>query len=606
MQLIETCHGEYSVLRSYNTDGVFITNPKTTFRNKKDVKFSTKKIGKAYVTDSKLAYFEKHYRENMNISDYKIESGKGCIYNGQAGSGKTTKLCETIMKVDNPIVLLFTNKSVENVKNRLIKMGFGKNEANKICHTFDSYFCEFSCINVETNIKSLKNKTIFIEEFSMVPNKWITLIYKAYLNFNNKIYMFGDPNQCEPVEPGSQIHYDYLESKTIREMCPKVETLKYIERSCRYDKQTHEMLKTFLKHGKISTYFQPIDQKLCKNICYLNSTRIKVNTQCCDKFTKGKRYETVEFKYDNKKENYKVCQNMPVLATTNIKDKKIFNTMEFMIEEIKGNKFKVNNEWFDKKEFSESFIPSFCVTVYKYQGADIDEPYNIHDVNRMDKKQLYTALSRTTKLEYIHLNNKEINNKYFNRRKPTLEIINSKFNSLYKNGKIYIVTFNNSMVYVGSTCEDIETRLKWHLSNKKSQVFKHKDKKPKIELIINAPSNDKKSLEKVENGYIHEYAEKYGKHLINIKSNPNIKSKKIEYKVNIENKNQLEERIVKLENKLTIKDDTKNKQFYFDAFIDGKRHKTMARYGKTSEEDALEKIKSKKQDKINELTIYFE
>ena len=135
------------------------------------------------------------------------------------------------MKVDNPIVLSFTNKSVENVKNRLIKMGFGKNEANKICHTFDSYFCEFSCINVETNIKSLKNKTIFIEEFSMVPNKWITLIYKAYLNFNNKIYMFGDPNQCEPVEPGSQIHYDYLESKTIREMCPKVETLKYIERS---------------------------------------------------------------------------------------------------------------------------------------------------------------------------------------------------------------------------------------------------------------------------------------------------------------------------------------------------------------------------------------
>lgn len=126
---------------------------------------------------------------------------------------------------------------------------------------------------------------------------------------------------------------------------------------------------------------------------------------------------------------------MPVLATTNIKDKKIFNTMEFVIEEIKGNKFKVNNEWFDKKEFSESFIPSFCITVYKYQGADIDEPYNIHDVNRMDKKQLYTALSRTTKLEYIHLNNKEINNKYFNRRKPTLEIINSKFNNLYKNGK---------------------------------------------------------------------------------------------------------------------------------------------------------------------------
>ena len=182
----------------------------------------------------------------------------------------------------------------------------------------------------------------------------------------------------------------------------------------------------------------------------------------------------------------------------------------------------------------------------------------------------------------------------------------SKFNSSHKNGKIYKVTFNNGMVYVGSTCEDIETHLKWHISNKKSQVFKHKDKKPKIELIFNAPSNDKKSLEKVESGYIHEYAEKYGKHLINIRSNPNIKSKKIEYKVNIENKKQLEERIAKLEKKLTIKEDTKNKQFYFDTFIDGKRHKTKARYGKTPKNEALTKINKKKQEIINELTIYFE
>ena len=59
-----------------------------TFRNKKDVKFSTKKIGKAYATDSKLSYFEKHYRENLDYDSYKVEGGKGGIFNGQAGSGK--------------------------------------------------------------------------------------------------------------------------------------------------------------------------------------------------------------------------------------------------------------------------------------------------------------------------------------------------------------------------------------------------------------------------------------------------------------------------------------------------------------------------------------
>ena len=315
----------------------------------------------------------------------------------------------------------------------------------------------------------------------------------------------------------------------------------------------------------------------------------------------------VNFKYNGKKEMYKVCVGMPILATQNLKDREIFNTQEFMIENISYNEsnnceFMVNGITFTKAEFSESFISSFCVTVYKYQGADINEHYNIHEINKMDKKQLYTALSRTTKFEHIHLNNDEQNNKYINRIQPIKDIINSKFNSLYKNGKIYKVTFHNEMVYVGSTCEELETRLKWHLTNNKSQVFKHKNN-PNIELIVNAPSFDKKSLEYVENCYIEDYAKIYGKLLINIKSNPLKKVNKVEYKVNIENKAQLEERIAILENKLTIKDDTINKQFYFHAFIDGKRHVTKARYEKTPKDKALENINEKK-TKNNKRTYY--
>ena len=218
LQLIETCHGEDSVLYGYNTDGIYITNPEKSFKNKKDVKFSTKKIGKAYVTDSSLAYFEKHYRENMNMSDYKVESGRGCIFNGQAGSGKTTKLCKMVQEAKNPLVFSFTNKAVKNVKSRLIKNGIEDTNGNKICHTFDSYFCERN----GRDINSFKDKTIFIEEFSMVPNKWMTLIYKAFTMLNNTIYMYSDPNQCSPVEGGCQISYNYLDSKTIREMCPKI------------------------------------------------------------------------------------------------------------------------------------------------------------------------------------------------------------------------------------------------------------------------------------------------------------------------------------------------------------------------------------------------
>ena len=392
-------------------------------------------------------------------------------------------------------------------------------------------------------------------------------------------------------------------SKTMEQVCPKRKTLQYIEEKNRYDKKTQEVLCKFLKYGKVSYHFPHVKREYYKNICYLNKTRIEVNTACCDRFVEGKQYETVKFKYNGGTEMYKVCRGMSVFATTNIKNMEIYNTMEFAIEGIRDGinelkkpvkYFLIKSHWFELKEFAQSFIPGFCVTVYKYQGAEINEHYNIYDVNRMDKKQLYTALSRTTKLEYIHLNNKEVNNKYLVRRQPVLEITNAKFNSLYRNGKIYHVTFDDGKIYVGSTCEDLELRLAWHLTNPGSQVHKHKNKNPKIELIIDAPSYDKKHLEKTENEHIREYAEIYGDKLINKRNNPNIKPKKFEFKVELENQKELEERIAKLDDKLQIKDNVEKKFWYIDTVVEGKRHKTMARYNKLSKNDALLNICEKK------------
>lgn len=76
------------------------------FRNKNDVTFSTKKIGKAYVTDSELSYFKKNYRENMTY-DYNSKVGKGCISNGQPGSGITTKLNKMVRGSSNSLILSF-------------------------------------------------------------------------------------------------------------------------------------------------------------------------------------------------------------------------------------------------------------------------------------------------------------------------------------------------------------------------------------------------------------------------------------------------------------------------------------------------------------------
>lgn len=103
------------------------------------------------------------------------------------------------------------------------------------------------------------------------------------------------------------------------------------------------MLGTFLKTGRISTYFEPIG-RYNKNICYLNTTRKRVNTECCDRFVENKIYETIDFKQDGKTEKYKVCVGTPLTATQNVKDKQMFSTMVFIVDDIKHNNIKVNGE----------------------------------------------------------------------------------------------------------------------------------------------------------------------------------------------------------------------------------------------------------------------
>ena len=286
------------------------------------------------------------------------------------------------LTAQNTIVLSFTNNAVENVKERPkgICDKEGIDDLSDICHTFDSYFCEYH----SRDIPHLKGKTTFIEEYSMVPNKWVTQIYQAFSKYCNTIYMFGDVNQCDPIEGHSQVHYDYHTSKTIMEMCP----------CSRYDTQTRDMLTKFLKTGKVRPEFPAIG-KYYRNIYYLNKTRKIVTETCCKEFVNDKNH--YEVKYNGKMERYKVAVDMPVIVTQNLKRDCMFNMMEFAIDEINehGTNFKVNDTWFELIDFRKSFIPPppICCTAYIYQGADIDEHYNILDVIRMDKKQLYRCLT---------------------------------------------------------------------------------------------------------------------------------------------------------------------------------------------------------------------
>ena len=303
-----------------------------------------------------------------SFTDKISESGK--ILYGQAGCGKTSQLSQLIYEnVSNTILLSHRNKAVVNIKNILKKRyDMDSKQINSMCYTFESYFWD----NIR-GIESLKDKIVFVDEYTMTPNRFMTMLYNAFTKYNITVIMSGDINQCEPINSVKSRRHNYFESQSVYEMCPNLVEMKYIEGSARYDIDTRNMLGNFLTFKNIKHKFQPTAEYF-KNICWLNETRRQVTKECCDRYFKDKKSYEINFKYKSQIEKYNVCVGMPVICTQNMKSKNMFNMMEFKIEEIYGDlMFRINNEDFDKNEFRSSFLPNFCNTVYKYQGGKIDE-----------------------------------------------------------------------------------------------------------------------------------------------------------------------------------------------------------------------------------------
>ena len=93
-------------------------------------------------------------------------------------------------------------------------------------------------------------------------------------------------------------------------MCPVRIEMKCIDgEKSRYDIPTKNMLTEFLNKETIGHKFPP-KKPSYRNICYLNETRKGVTEACCNRFTKDKDYHEIKFKYQGKKEQYRVAALM--------------------------------------------------------------------------------------------------------------------------------------------------------------------------------------------------------------------------------------------------------------------------------------------------------
>ena len=136
----------------------------------------------------KTEYFESKFRENIkDLKEYEeVKSEKNTLNIGIAGSGKSTSLIkkyyDNIKKNKKCIMIAFTNKACENLRNRL------KEEDKNNVHTFNSYLniSENGYDINETKLDKLKNKIILIDEYSMLALQ----LYKNIIWCIYKIYRF--------------------------------------------------------------------------------------------------------------------------------------------------------------------------------------------------------------------------------------------------------------------------------------------------------------------------------------------------------------------------------------------------------------------------------
>lgn len=667
LELIEKVYNpNISQLLGVNTDSCFFYKPnkiKTIQRSEFEIEEEIKDINgqTTYMTKTKeninmLKYLGKYSTEDLKLKIFhsieeieknglepyilnldKITKGKGRITYGGAGCGKTWTMCKEIIDAyknkKKILVLSFTNKAVKNIKNTLKKVTkqepdyeMDKGTILKIqtkMRTFNKVF--HMCQQSEKGmIKKLSHQDIiFVDEYIMTPNQFMTLLYHSKSN----IQLFGDSNQLEPVD---DLIYDYSKSNTIKEMCPEIRMLNYIDGCCRFDNELLNKSQKFLKDNIIPEGFKKVNENLYKNICYTNKKRQEIIKDRCTKFINEKGLKGIKlncyFHYDNKKkqdrkEEYEFCDEMPIIATQNIEYANIYNSEQYTIDKIENGIIYINHYFKlkDKKvqfslsfeKFGLAFLPAFCVTTHKYQGDTIDEPYNIYEVDKMYKKLFYTAITRATKFKYIHIDSVQYTFK--NREYPETIIKENDDGGKYKNGKIYEI-FMDDKYYIGKTCTTIEKRFEKHKGDPKSPIYKSTN--AKIKLLYNYPCFNNLELLKAEALEISRYILKYGKDkIMNKQRNSRIKKTEIKIEqlpeINEEEKtqaNELKTKIIKskewsnLKEILEIKDYEKEKYFQIKKMITGVKYWKKIRYGKTkTKEEALKEITKWKNDILNNM-----
>ncbi len=331
------------------------------------------------------------YGENDKLDDNIINSNKGILILGPAGTGKTYLINSVINKLENKKILRLapTNKAALLIKGQ----------------TLDRF--AYNLIFSRKNSIKYKNiDYVFVDEISMVSSKFIkVLLSLKYYNPDIKFIISGDFYQIPPVKDNttklvsrSKALYELVDGN----MC----NLTICKRS------NHELFNICekVKHGKNidTSIFNNKESNL--NICFTNKKRIEINQQCNERYIKetGVKFINInKLPYDDNSQPYKLYKGIPLISRLNIKKHNVYNNEFYSVKEWNKEYVVVKNEMNEVKlsinDIPRMFNVGYCITTHKSQGETFQEPYTIYEWKKMDSTLRYVSLSRSTNKDFINI-----------------------------------------------------------------------------------------------------------------------------------------------------------------------------------------------------------
>lgn len=254
---------------------------------------------------------------------------------------------------------------------------------------------------VTRNYHRFRNKTIWIDEFSMLKPQYYDLIYHVAADYNTKFILTGDPNQVDP--PGYKNTY---------KDCPlSIQTnLTNLTTNYRNDEKMLKIRDDILTDKKLflslinTIPYRPT--KRYTHICFTNQYRAFINQSIMERYNYTFTSEYVS--------------NIPIICKSKFTNKEhaIFkNEVYYVIDSNEKNTkistFKDPPETnsiraympsdyvkIPTKSIKKHFVAAFAITTHAAQGSTIKKVC-IHESRKMNKKLLYTAFTRGETLKDV-------------------------------------------------------------------------------------------------------------------------------------------------------------------------------------------------------------